>query len=423
MNPENQIKTENENLGQAQVNPMNRIKVTPLDGVERGKSYYAPFNPAPAYNYHVFQHALTQKDDEIRRLKEEINSYKASGRIMNTSWKIGSHTGKSIPEEITVYHLSEMSDDFDNIRCVMNLFEGVCRKHFNKRFTKEYVNHITAFLAKEFFNISCEEALAKLNLSGDAKDSATIAVQIIRDLVKSFEYAIFEVSPAFHEKIYKEYIARIRKLASSMNQQQYEIIAFEFIGEVFTDAKIYYELMKNQQFADQLSRFQLTLHFAVELLIVFPMLLEFPADTLTGFISGIRSGNWNADYIKGFTERLFGNAMNGSSTKTMEKPLSDIDCEILEMCINYPDGVSKKILMDQVKEESSSRFSKTILNPLVEQGYLAFTCANSHSCNQKYRITPAGVTALQSARPGRTYSLLIQTEPMTNPTVPDAQTE
>ena len=119
--------------------------------------------------------------------------------------------------------------------------------------------------------------------------------------------------------------------------------------------------------------------------------------------------------------------MSGDCLKrTTPATLDETSCDVLEFCLehgNGSDGVSAKAMMEHIKEDSKSRFSKAILTPLRDLGYLRFASPDPHSCNQRYCITPAGLTALRKARPGRTYPEPIRTEQGTVPAVPDAKTE
>ena len=180
------------------------------------------------------------------------------------------------------------------------------------------------------------------------------------------------------------------------------------------------------EFADKLSQFQLDFQFAAELFCDYPLVLAHDTADLISFLAAVQHSNDIVSAANTFRKAVT-LCMSGDLVKRKTPAtLDETSCDVLEFCLenaNGSDGVSAKAMMEHIKEDSKSRFSKAILTPLRDLGYLRFASPDPHSCNQRYCITPAGVTALRKARPGRTYPEPIRTDSGTVPAVPDGKTE
>ena len=288
---------------------------------------------------------------------------------------------------------------------------------------KEFLDHLTLYLAEQYLGVSREEVMSKLNRAGDATDSVTTGIRTIRELILMLDDQVCENIPKFPSECYAQ---KIRQLASCMNLKEYEIFFVCFIGEIYTDARVYYELKANPEFADKLSQFQLDFLFAVELFCDYPLVLAHDATTFLFFLTEAQRRNDIALAVNTFSGGMMMYMSGDSLGKKTSASLDDRSCNVLEFCLehgNGSDGVSAKAMMDHIKEESKSHFSKAILKPLRDLGYLRFANPDPHSCNQRYCVTPSGLTALRKARPGRTYPEPIRTDSDTVPAVPDGKTE
>ena len=394
--------------------PPNSIKVIPIDSEDK-----TPFYQPVSNNYLAaqFRGQLCQAETEIRRLQAELDKYRASGRIVDTSYKICCDPN---PEgEADVYRIHS-NDEFTNIRDELIFFEGWLRSLLNKRIGTEYLNELTAHLAQGCFAVSREEAIAKLNRTGEATDSVTAGIRTIRELIGMLGHEVAKITPKYPAP--GEYAARIRQLASSMKLEEPEIFLICFPDELLADARVYRELRAHQQFANRLSRFQLDFQFACSVCCDYPPILEKPVGYLLDFMSDVQTGNNIAGAVKVFREGISAAAMNHAPARKIEKPLDDRACDVLEFCIaNGAAEVSAKAMREHIKETSKSRFRKTVLLPLCERGLLEFVCADAHSSKQSYRITPLGVSVLKESRPGRTYSEPSHTDSEAAPTVSELE--
>ena len=390
------------------------VKVIPVDGPNAGKPEYQTVITDSRVPQLIGQ--LQSANTEIDRLKAELQRYQALGKVPDTMYD--TYPDENPVDGVYVYRNKLRNEDFDEICREIYYLEKVCRALTPKRIGKDFMNEMVVFFSQECFGISREEAIAKGSRSGDAVDSVTAGIRVIRNLVGDFENVIAQNDHKFSRL--GEYAAKIRQLASSMNLENPNIFFVCFNGEILTDSRIYRDLLSNQMFSDKLSRFQLSLHFAVELLFDYPLLYAKPAEYLIDFMTSVLTENDIAAVVRRFRDGI--PVTDTSTVHRNEKPLDDQSCNVLEFCLaNGADGVSAKAMMNHIKEDSKSRFQKTTLKLLRDRRYLEFACADANSSRQRYRITPAGMTALRQARPGRTYSVPSRTDSEAEPTAPSAK--
>ena len=440
------LKVETENRGQMQETqmqrPPNSVKVIPLDGPNKGVPTYQQFNfdsrvqvipldgpnkGVPTYQQVNFDNRIPQLIDQLdranyerNRLITEISQYKAEGRVANTTYNITCDKNKW--PGINSYCIKQ-NDDFMHVCKEIGGFQAICRVMLKAHIGKTFLDDLIAYLAEPYLGVSKEEVMSKINRAGDATDSVTTGIRTIRELILMFDDQVCENIPRYSPEFYA---AKIRQLASCMNLEDYEIFFIWFTGEIYTDARVYHELKANTEFSSKLSQFQLDFQFASELFLDYPMILNHDTADLISFLTAVQHSNDIVSAANIFraaaTLCMSGDLLKRKTPATLD----DSSCDILEFCLengNGADGVSAKAMMDHIKEESKSRFSKVILKPLRELGYLRFSCPDSHSSRQRYCITSAGVTALRKARPGRTYPEPIQTDSDTVSAVPNGKKE
>ena len=422
MSEQNKVKVANENNGQMQENqmqrPPNSVKMIPLDGPNKGIPFYQQVYsdsrvPVLAGQLNI----LTVERD---CLLAEISKYKAEGRVANTTYKITCDK-KTVPG-VNIYRIN-LDDAFRRVCDEIGAFQGMCRVMLKAHIGKAFLDSLTTYLAEQYLGVSREEVRVKINRAGDATDSVTTGIRTIRELILMFDDQVCENIPRYPAEFYA---AKIRQLASCMNLKDCEIFFIGFTGEIYTDARVYRELKAAPEFADKLSQFQLDFQFAAELFCDYPLVLAHDASHLLFFLTAVQHRNDIAvaanTFIGSVTMHMSGDCLKRTTPATLD----ETSCDVLEFCLehgNGSDGVSAKAMMEHIKEDSKSRFSKAILTPLRDLGYLRFASPDPHSCNQRYCITPAGLTALRKARPGRTYPEPIRTEQGTVPAVPDGKTE
>ena len=405
------------NQAQMQRTP-NSVKTLPLDGQYGGVPFYQNF-----FDSLVPQVAAQLKFVTMERncLQAALSKYKAECRVANTTYEIKGDKEKM--PGVTLYHINLKDDGFMQVCEGIKFYQGILRSMLNAHISKDFLNSMTAYLAEKYLGVSREEAMSKINRAGDAADSVTVGIRAIRELIQRFDAEVGKFTPLCNPEYY---IAKIRQLASSLNVKDYEIFYVEFFGEIYTDARVYHELKGNPEFSSVLSQFQLDLLFAIDLFCDYPQILSGDAGHLTDFMIAVQKGADVAAAIKVFRDGITRPGSGDSLGKKTPATLDETSCDVLEFCLengNGPDGVSAKAMMAHIKEASKSHFSKAILKPLRDQGYLRFSCLDSHSSHQGYCITPAGVTALRQARPGRTYPEPIRTDSGTVPAVPGGKTE
>ena len=422
MSEQNKVKAANENNGQMQENqmqrPPNSVKMIPLDGPNKG---------IPVYQQVYFDSRVPVLAEQLKFvtlerncLLAEISKYKAEGRVANTTFNIT--CDKKTAPGVNFYRIN-LNNDFKHVCEEIGVFQGLFRVMVKAHIGKEFLDHLTTYLAGQYLEISREEVREKINRAGDATDSVTTGIRTIRELILMFDDQVCKYTPIFHAE---SYAAKIRQLASCMNLKDYEIFFVGFIGEIYTDARVYYELKANPEFSSKLSQFQLDFQFAAELFCDYPLVLAHDASHLLFFLTAAQHQNDIALAANTFSGTMMRYLSDDLLKRKTPASLDDRSCDVLEFCLengNGPDGVSAKAMMAHIKEASKSHFSKAILKPLRDLGYLRFSCLDSHSSHQGYCITPAGVTALRKARPGRTYPEPIRTDSDTVPAVPNGKTE
>ena len=101
--------------------PPNSIKVIPLDGPNKGIPTYQSMDSAFAP---IRREQLNWAEAEINRLRAELAKYEASGRIVDTTYRISSDPPEE-GSEVTVYRI-ELNDEFSaaGARLEMELLEN-----------------------------------------------------------------------------------------------------------------------------------------------------------------------------------------------------------------------------------------------------------------------------------------------------------
>ena len=422
MSEERNVNAGTENHGQMQETqmqrPPNSIKTIPLDGPNKGIPVYQQVYSDNSARQ--FIHQLELASLERNCLLAELSKYKAEGRVANTSCSIT--CDKSKLPGINFYRIN-LDDDFKHVCEGISFFQGMCRVMSKAHIGKTFLDGLTAYLAGQYLGITREEVMAKIDRAGDATDSVTTGIRTIKELILMLDDQVCENIPKFPVECYT---AKIKQLASCMNLEDYEIFFVGFTGEIHTDGKVYHELKANQEFSSRLSQFQLDFLFAAELFCDYPQILAHDTTHLLIFLSAAQHRTDIALAANTFIGAIT-MCMSGDLLKKKAPAVLDASsCDVLEFCLengNGANGVSAKAMMEHIKEESKSRFSKGILKPLRDFGYLRFSCQDSHSSHQRYCITQAGVTALRKSRPGRTYPEPIQTDPDTVSAVPNGKTE
>ena len=399
--------------------PPNSIKAIPLDGQNNGMPFYQQVYSDSRVQMLANQLELVTMERNC--LRADLSKYKAECRVANTTYEIRGDKEKM--PGVTLYHINLKDVGFMHVCEGIKFYQGMLRSMLNAHISKEFLNSMTVYLAEKYLAVSREEAMSKINRAGDAADSVTVGIRTVRELIQSFDDEVGKFTPLCNPEYY---IAKIRQFASSLNVKDYEIFYVEFFGEIYTDARVYHELKGNPEFSSALSQFQLDLLFAIDLFCDYPQILAGDAGHLIDFMIAVQKGADVAAAIKVFRDGITRSGSGDSLGKKSPASLDDRSCDVLEFCLengNGPDGVSAKAMMAHIKEASKSHFSKAILKPLRDLGYLRFSCLDSHSSHQGYCITPAGVTALRKARPGRTYPEPIRTDSDTVPAVPNGKTE
>ena len=422
MSKQNELKAANENNGRMQENqmqrPPNSIKAIPLDGPNKGIPFYQQVYSDSRVP--VLAGQLKNVTMERDCLLAEISKYKAQGRVANTTCNITCEKNKW--PGVNFYRIN-LNDDFWHVCEEIGGFQGMCRVMLKAHIGKTFLDDLTAYLAEQYLGVSKEEVRAKINRAGDATDSVTTGIRTIRELILMFDDQVCENIPRYSPEFYA---AKIRQLASCMNVKDCEIFFAGFTGEIYTDARVYRELKAAPEFADKLSQFQLDFQFAAELFCDYPLVLAHDTADLISFLAAVLHSNDIVSAANTFRKAVTLCMSDDLVKRKTPSTLDETSCDVLEFCLenaNGSDGVSAKAMMEHIKEDSKSRFSKAILTPLRDLGYLRFASPDPHSCNQRYCITPAGVTALRKARPGRTYPEPIRTDSGTVPAVPDGKTE
>lgn len=398
--------------------PPNTIKAIPLDGQNNGQPFFVPV-VRDDIRIASLANQLEQAKETIGHLKTELGKYEASGKVINTTYDI--IRDEKPANEVNVYRI-RLNAEFEEIRREISYYQGICRSELDMRIGASFMKDMIAHLAMTCFGISKEEIFAKIDRAGDATDSVTLGIRAIRNLLRQFQNKVAECHPKFPPA--DQYAACVKQLASSMNLAEFEMFFVCFTGEIHTDARVYHDLVSNQNFSDKLSQFQLAFVFAVEVCCDYPRLLAKPATHLIDLMTSIRQGNDITGAVRRFMDELSADEMGRPAVNETETPLSDTCCSVLEFCAEHgSDGVSAKALMSRIHETSKRRLNKTILKPMRDCGYLKFTCKNPHASNQRYLITPAGVAVLRKARPGRTYPEPSRADSGAVPTDPNGKTE
>lgn len=404
--------TKMQNPGNLPVKPDGCVRTIPLDGQNGGSPFYAPFNVWDSAT--VLARKLDMANAEISRLRTEITRYRASGRVVGTSFCIT--VDKNSPSGVNIYSIN-LSNDFKHVCEEIVFIQGLCRTMLKAHTGKDFLHGITAYLAERYLAVSREEVMAKIDRAGDATDSVTIGIRTIRDLFLMYDSEARKFTPKCNAACY---LAKINQLAGSMNLKDFEVFAVNFTGEIFTDAGVYCELKATPEFSGKLSQLQLDLQFAAELFCDYPSILSRQADPLINFMAAVEKRMDSVEAINTFRNAITQCMPGETPEKKTPATLDDCACDVLEFCLENgsSNGVSAKAMREHIKDDSKSHFSKTILVPLQDRGFLEATCAARHSSDQRYRITPNGVTALRQARLGRTYPEPIRTDPGTVPGVP-----
>ena len=396
--------------------PPNSIRVIPLDGPNKGIPTYQSMDSAFAP---IRREQLNWAEAEINRLRAELAKYEASGRIVDTTYRIISDPPKE-GSEVTVYRI-ELNDEFRKICGEMVYLQRLCRSLLGKPVGKKFLDGMTAYLAAEYLSISKEEAVAKIGLAGEATDSVTAGIRTIRELVQFYEKKVTEIQLRYPADAW--YAGKLRQLASCMNLKEYGMFLVCFTGPTPVDISVYRDLKFHKKFANPLSQFQLDWQFAFDLLGDYPRLIEKDPEYLIDFMTAVLKYPVTDKMLQDFWNELPGVTAGDSPEKEAE-PLDERSLDVLEFCLeNDTDGVSAKAMMARFNESSKSHFAKAVLTPLHDRGYLDHTCNKANSSKQAYRITQAGITALRQARPGRTYPEPNRTDSGAVPTVPDGKTE
>lgn len=396
--------------------PPNSIRVIQLDGPNKGSSTYQPMDSVFAP---IRREQLNWAEAEINRLRAELAKYEASGRIVDTTYRIISDPPKE-GSEVTVYRI-ELNDEFLRICGEMGYLLGLCRSLLGKPVGKKFLDGMTAYLAAKYLSISKEEVVAKIGLAGEATDSVTAGIRTIRELVQYYEKKVTEIQLRYPADAW--YAGKLRQLASCMNLREYGMFLVCFTGVTPVDISVYCDLKFHKKFANPLSQFQLDWQFAFDLLGDYPRLIEKDPEYLIDFMTAVLKYPVTDKMLQDFWNELPGVTAGDSPAKEAE-PLDERSLDVLEFCLeNDTDGVSAKAMMARFNESSKSRFTKAVLTPLHDRGYLDHTCDKANSSKQAYRITQAGITALRQARPGRTYPEPNRTDSGAVPTVPDGKTE
>lgn len=392
--------------------PANNVKMRYLDGPNMGGTYFASYTEVVLVP--MLRNQLEILEAENRRLRGELDRYKNEGRVADTTYRITRETR----EEIGVYKIG-LSEEFKEICDRFSHFGKLCRSMVGKRMGREFLNEITVFLAEECLSISREEAIEKINRSGDATDSVTTGIRAIRDLVEMFGHMFTAVDPKF--PCPGNYAAKIRQLASSMNVRDYAMFHVWFTEETLTDARVYRDLYANQAFRDKISRFQLDLQFAMVLLLEYPLLFAKPVGYLIDTVTAIRTTDDILRTVRAFWEGI--SVTDHAPADGDVAALDDLSCDVLEFCLeNGSDGISAKCIAEHCAT-TKSILNKRVLTPLREREYLEFVSTKAHSNTQRYRITQAGTTVLRQMRPSRTYPEPSRTDSATAPTDSDSKTE
>jgi len=317
-----------------------------------------------------------------------------------------------------VYRI-ELNDEFREICREMGYLQGLCRSLLGKPVGRKFLDGMTVWLSAKYLSISKEEAVAKIGLTGEAIDTVTAGIRTIRELIQIYENKVTDILPLF--PISEWYAAKIKQLASCMNLKEHEIFFVCFTNPALINTRVYYDLKFHKKFASPLSQFQLDWQFALELLCDHPQLVEKDPEYLIDFMTAVLKRPVIGEMLQGFRNELPGVTAGDSPAKEAE-PLDERSLDVLEFCLeNDTDGVAAKAMMARFNETSKSRFTKAVLTPLYDRGYLDHTCDKANSSKQAYRITRAGITALRQARPGRTYPEPSRTDSGAVPTVPDGK--
>ena len=218
-NQRNELEMGTQNQASPTDRSLYRIKTIPLDGPNKGIPTYQSVYHDPRVPALLDQ--LGWAEAENKRLRAELDRYKASGRIVNTTYTIAPD-----PESercgVKVYRV-KLDEEFREI-CddEIDHLQRLLRSQSSGCVGKVFLDDMTAYFAKEYLSLSREETVAKIRLAGDAVDSATAWIRTVRELLQVFERNVTKIRLVYPPSDW--YGAKIRQLASSMNLKEYGML-------------------------------------------------------------------------------------------------------------------------------------------------------------------------------------------------------